>query len=93
MGVKVVRSGYGQLDVAVTRITQNTISGSGLLCTIPFSTTSALLATGNTMLVPITLSRVRAIDNQENQIVVNQINDTLVATDLTVTTALQSNLA
>jgi hypothetical protein len=93
MGVKVVRSGYGQLDVAVTRITQSNISGSGLLCTIPFSTTSALLATGNTMLVPITLSRVRAIDNQENQIVVNQINDTLVATDLTVTTALQSNLA
>jgi Secretion system C-terminal sorting domain len=93
MGVKVVRSGYGQLDVAVTRITQSNISGSGLLCTIPFSTTAALLATGNTMLVPITLSRVRVIDNQENQIVVNQINDTLVATDLTVTTALQSNLA
>jgi Secretion system C-terminal sorting domain len=93
MGVKVVRSGYGQLDVAVTRITQNNISGSGLLCTIPFSTTSALMATGNTMLVPITLSRVRVIDNQENQISVNQINDTLVATDLTVTTGTQNNLA
>lgn len=93
MGVKVVRSGYGRLDVAVTRITQNNISGSGLLCTIPFNTTAALLATGNTMLVPITLSRVRVIDNQENPITVNQVNDTLVATDLTVTTALQSNLA
>ncbi|MGL5889112.1 MAG: T9SS type A sorting domain-containing protein [Bacteroidia bacterium] len=93
MGVKVVRSGYGQLDVAVTRITQNNISGSGLLCTIPFRTTAALLATGNTMLVPITLSRVRVIDNQENPITVNQINDTLVATDLTITTALQNNLA
>ncbi|MCA6364663.1 MAG: T9SS type A sorting domain-containing protein [Bacteroidetes bacterium] len=92
MGVKVLRSGYGQLDVAVTRITQNNISGSGLLCTIPFSTTSALLATGNTMLVPITLSRVRVIDNQENQISVNLINDTLVATDLTITTGTQNNL-
>ncbi len=88
MGVKVLRSGYGQLDVAVTRITQNNISGSGLLCTIPFSTTSALLATGNTMLVPITLSRVRVIDNQENLITVNTINDTLLATDIVITTSL-----
>jgi hypothetical protein len=77
-GIKYLRSGYGQIDVAVTRINQTEVSGMGQVCSFSFTTNLALPSNINSFVAPFSLSRVRLIDLQENTINLNTINDTLV---------------
>jgi hypothetical protein len=83
-GVKVIHSGYGRMDVAITRINQTMVNGYGLVCSFGFYTTSQPPSPTNTQLLTFSISGVRVIDNQESIINVNTLNDTFVLYDPTL---------
>ena len=89
-GVKVIHSGYGNIDVAITRINQTTVNGYGLVCSFGFNTTALPPSPTNTQLLAFMISNVRVIDNQENIIQVSTLNDLFVLYDPTLSSTGQA---
>ena len=72
----------GQVAVAFARFDHVNASGNGQIGTISFRTTSALSGTGNSVLIPFSLSNVRVISENETIIPVNAVNDTVTVYDI-----------
>lgn len=71
----------GYVDVAITRLDHQNVSGSGPIAQIYFTATTALNGTGNTALVPMTITNVVLIDNAEALQTTNAVGDTVSVCD------------
>ncbi len=81
----------GYVDVAITRLDQQNMSGFGTIAQIYFTATTALNGTGNTQDVPMTLTNIVLIDNAEVPQAVNAIGDTVVVGDDAIITSVVTN--
>jgi hypothetical protein len=81
-------SSNGFVDVALTRVDQQNISGNGTIGTFYFTATTAMTGTGNATDVPVTISNVTVVDNSGAAQSVNVIGDTLTVADPPLITTL-----
>jgi hypothetical protein len=81
----------GFVDVAITRLDQQDVSGSGIIGSIYFTAMTTLNGTGNTTEVPLTVTDVVLIDHLETEQTVNATGDTVVIGDHAVITAIPDN--
>lgn len=78
----------GFVDVALTRVDQQNVSGNGTIGTFYFTATTAMTGTGNATDVPVTISNVTVVDNSGAAQSVNVIGDTLTVADPPLITTL-----
>lgn len=78
----------GFVDVALTRVDQQNVSGNGTIGTFYFTATTAMTGTGNATDVPVTISNVTVVDNSWAAQSVNVIGDTLTVADPPLITTL-----
>jgi hypothetical protein len=71
----------GQLGIAIARIDHTNRSGNGMIGSIHFSTTSNLSGTGNSVLVPFTITNVKVISANDSLLAVNTVPDTVTVYD------------
>jgi hypothetical protein len=71
----------GQLGIAIARIDHTNRSGDGTIAMIHFSTTSNLNGTGNSVLVPFTITNVKVIAANDSMLYVNTVNDSIIVYD------------
>ncbi|MCK6640651.1 MAG: T9SS type A sorting domain-containing protein [Bacteroidia bacterium] len=78
----------GFVDVALTRVDQQNVSGNGTIGTFYFTATTAMTGTGNATDVPVTISNVTVVDNSGAAQSMNVIGDTLTVADPPLITTL-----
>ncbi len=71
----------GFVDVALTRVDQQNVSGNGTIGTFYFIATTAMTGTGNATDVPVTISNVTVTNSSGVTQSVNVIGDTLTVAD------------
>jgi hypothetical protein len=74
-------SSNGFVDVALTRVDQQNVSGSGTIGTFYFTATTAMTGTGNATDVPVSISNVTVVDSNGATQSVNVIGDTITVAD------------
>lgn len=78
----------GFVDVALTRVDQQNVSGNGTIGTFYFTATTAMTGTGNATDVPVSISNVTVVNNSGAAQSVNVIGDTLTVADPPLITTL-----
>lgn len=79
--VKKIYNGMGMMDVAVTRMDQQTMNGMGTILTFSFASTSTLTGTGQSVTTMMNITNVNCISNNASGIPVNIENDSITITD------------
>ena len=74
-------SSNGFVDVALTRVDQQNVSGNGTIGTFYFTATTAMTGTGNATDVPVTISNVTVTNSSGVTQSVNVIGDTISVAD------------
>ncbi len=82
MGIRYTETGWGMVDVAITRYDQGNISGMGEIGRLHFMTTNTLAGTGNSQLVPLSITNVRLVDASGMVLPLSITNDTLTVFDV-----------
>ncbi len=82
-GVRYTQSGWGMVDVVITRYDHMDNNGMGEIGRLHFMTTNTLTGTGNSQNVPLTISNVRMVDATGAILPLSFIvNDTLTVFDV-----------
>lgn len=71
----------GFVDVALTRVDQQNVSGNGTIGTLYFTATTAMTGTGIATEVPVSISNVTVVDSNGTTQSVNVIGDTVTVAD------------
>lgn len=74
-------SSNGFVDIALTRVDQQNVSGNGTIGTFYFTATTAMTGTGNATDVPVTISNVTVTNSSGVTQSVNVIGDTISVAD------------
>lgn len=93
MGVRITPGTGGQTAVAITRLDHQDRTGSGLLGSMSFQTTSTLTGTGNGTPVAFTVSNVTAISANETTLGLNTLGDTVTVFDNNILLGITENAA
>jgi hypothetical protein len=93
MGVVITpATGGGSVQVAITRLNQLDVNGSGLIANMAFTATNALTGTGNMQNVIFSITNVTVISADETPQLVNTVSDSVMVADPVITAAsLQTN--
>lgn len=82
-GLRYTETGWGMVDVAITRYDHIDNSGMGEIGQLHFMTTNTLTGTGNSQIVPLTISNVRLVNPTGVILPISSIvNDTLTVFDM-----------
>lgn len=71
----------GQLGIGIVRTDHTNRTGGGMIGTVYFKTTSNLNGSGNSVVVPFTITNVKLIDANDSVSAVNFINDSVTVYD------------